>query len=205
MPHHQRIGPVGLFMAGSIGLMPMTGLAADGLRGPDDTTIGSRWQPRIGFSTIRPWWQSSTLDEQDAGSSRVASISLLGDYYFGAVAHRAAAPAGFRATSGLLLRTGNAGLADAAWKKASAVWGMPVVAAGTGSAAAAALPYVGLGYTLAPGRHGWGFSADIGVVANNPARAIRLGRLAAGPQALDDLLRDLRLSPQLNLGVSYSF
>lgn len=204
MPHHKRIGPMGLFMAGSIGLMPMPGWAADGLRGPDDTAVGSRWQPRIGFSTVRPWWQSSTLDDQDAGASRITSISVLGDYYFGAAA-LTSAPAGFRATSGLLLRTGSAGLADMAWKKASAVWGMPVAAAWTGSTAAAAVPYVGVGYTLAPGRHGWGFSADLGVVANRPAGAVRLGRLANGPQALDDLLRDLRLTPQLNLGVSYSF
>ena len=76
---------------------------------------------------------------------------------------------------------------------------------GSGSGASGPLPYLGLGYTSVSVRAGWGFSADIGMVARQPSSAIKLGRVAGGGQALDEVLRELRLTPLLNLGVSYSF
>jgi hypothetical protein len=68
-----------------------------------------------------------------------------------------------------------------------------------------AVPYVGIGYTGLPSRGGWGFSADIGVMALTPESRVKLGRPDGGGQSLDDVLRDLRLSPLVQLGVSYSF
>jgi hypothetical protein len=65
------------------------------------------------------------------------------------------------------------------------------------------VPYVGLGYSGLTGRGGWGFAADVGVMALH-GDSVRFGRLS-GAQSLDDLLRDLRLTPVLQLGVSYSF
>ncbi|MFG5407861.1 hypothetical protein ABXN37_06800 [Piscinibacter sakaiensis] len=67
------------------------------------------------------------------------------------------------------------------------------------------MPYLGLGYSAQPARGGWGFSADIGLVAQAPGAVVRLGRVFNGSQTLDDMLREMRLSPLLNVGVSYSF
>lgn len=61
-----------------------------------------------------------------------------------------------------------------------------------------AWPYVGVGYSGASARHGWGFNADLGLAAQSPG-ALRLG------QRLDDAVRELRLQPLLQLEVSYRF
>jgi hypothetical protein len=67
------------------------------------------------------------------------------------------------------------------------------------------LPYFGLGYTgLAPGRQ-WGFSADVGLLVLNPGPAVRFGRSLSGWNSAEDLMRELRLTPTVHLGVSYSF
>ena len=63
--------------------------------------------------------------------------------------------------------------------------------------------YMGLGYSSLRTRGGWGFSADVGVMALSPSSVVKLGR--SGTQSLDDVLREMRLSPLLHLGVSYSF
>jgi len=52
---------------------------------------------------------------------------------------------------------------------------------------------------------GWGFSADLGLLALNPASAVRFGRSLGAGQSLEDTLREMRLSPVLQLGASYSF
>jgi hypothetical protein len=67
------------------------------------------------------------------------------------------------------------------------------------------VPYLGVGYSDASTRGGWGFSADFGVLALAPKPAVRLGRVFSGQQSFDDLLRELRLTPSVQVGVSYSF
>ncbi|MEY4750263.1 MAG: hypothetical protein RIQ60_2477 [Pseudomonadota bacterium] len=68
------------------------------------------------------------------------------------------------------------------------------------------LPYIGVGYSNrwltgpSAGLTTLGISADFGLMAANPRSAVRLG-----PQALDDTMRDLRLAPMLQLGVSYTY
>ena len=39
----------------------------------------------------------------------------------------------------------------------------------------------------------------------SPRSAVKFGSAIASPLSIDDLLRDLRLSPLIQLGVSYSF
>jgi hypothetical protein len=149
------------------------------------------------------------------GIGRLGGASLLGNYYFGSGAAREGEASGFRATSGVFLgsRLG--------------MWGghAPTVLSGTfvhlerhsfslltlpqpgdgASPESATLPYLGLGYSASSLKHGWGFSADLGLLALDPGSAVRLGRMFSGGQNLDDVLRDLRLSPLLQIGVSYSF
>jgi hypothetical protein len=80
--------------------------------------------------------------------------------------------------------------------------GTPILAE-AGADSIVARPYLGVGYSAANSRAGWGFSAELGLAAQNPS-AIRLGRVVSG-QNLDDQLRDLRLQPVLQLGVNYAF
>ena len=68
------------------------------------------------------------------------------------------------------------------------------------SAEVATLPYMGVGYTGLSVRSGWSFSADLGLVAQNPG-GLKLIR----SQSLDDAVREMRLAPLLQFGVSYAF
>lgn len=71
---------------------------------------------------------------------------------------------------------------------------------------AQALPYLGLGYSSrwltgpTSAASAWGVSADLGLMAASPRSAVRLGQ-----QGLDDTLRELRLAPMLQFGVSYTY
>jgi hypothetical protein len=67
------------------------------------------------------------------------------------------------------------------------------------------LPYVGFGYSGIHAKSGWGFWADVGLVAQSPGNVLGFGRVVSGAQSLDDMVRDLRLSPLVQLGVNYSF
>jgi hypothetical protein len=67
------------------------------------------------------------------------------------------------------------------------------------------LPYVGLGYSGIHAKSGWGFWADVGLVVQNPGNMLGVGRVVSGSQSAEDLVRELRLSPLLQLGVNYSF
>ena len=122
------------------------------------------------------------------------NLSLLGDYYFNAVprgANSQAVASGFRATSGL----------SSAYRQV----GSDAGSLNSGSDFTA-VPYVGLGYSDHAGRAGWGFSADFGLMAVSARSNVKLGRGAGGGAPnIDDLLRDLRLSPLIQIGVSYSF
>jgi hypothetical protein len=187
-------------------------------------TAAPRWQGRVLLGT----GPSSNLLGHTAekwsgapGALSVRSFSVLGDYYFGnRVANRAAMGeprdalgGGFRATSGLLL-----GQRSGAVPMLSALSGanparnfsvdlrserLPLAEPTVGESNA--VPYVGLGYTGMSAKGGWGFSADVGVMALNPGSAVKLGRVMGGSQNLDDVLREMRVSPTLQLGVSYSF
>ena len=68
-----------------------------------------------------------------------------------------------------------------------------------------ALPYLGLGYTSLSARDGWGFSADIGLGGLAPGDRFRLGRSGPTAAQVENVLNDLRLTPVLQLGVSYAF
>ena len=166
---------------------------------------------RLGLNTAQgePWLASG-----HASDTRLSGASVLGDYYIGGrTAARDGSNSGFRATSGLYV-----GARANLWGQALAPAGsMALVSverhsfslaaptlAGEGDDAGA-VPYLGLGYSSHSIKWGLSFSADFGLMALSPGSALRLGRALGGGQSADDLLRDLRLSPVVQLGVSYSF
>lgn len=176
----------------------------DGLRAD---AAWPRWQGRIGLP--EPAWGEPLRRPSP-------SFALLGDYYLTQPGYvqPGSYSGGLRATGGLLV-----GAQGQSWAgfpvngssllragPAAAPPGLRLPGLTEGAAEAddwpASRPYIGIGYTglrtLQEG--GWGFSADLGVVALRPRSAVRLGQ-----QGVGELLRDLQLSPMLQLGVSYSF
>ena len=166
----------------------------------------ARWQGRLSLGTTASPWN---LGVESAGQ-KYSSASLMGDYYFG----NALSNSGFRATSGLVIgprgtlaslgsgqpaaTSGNAfTIANRAYGPSALPYGNDL---GTETATA---PYLGVGYTNLSLRSHWGFSADLGLLGQGSGA--RLGHVVSGGQGLDDAVRDLRLSPLLQLGVSYSF
>ena len=148
----------------------------------------------------------------------LVSARLLGDYYFSGRLSADGRASGFRATSGVLFgsRLGAWGGTPSAALGAASVsverrsFGLlpgALDAVGRDERAAAAVPYVGIGYSSdALDSHGrWGLSADLGLMALRQSGGVRLGRALDGARSTDDALRELRLTPMLQLGVSYSF
>ena len=144
------------------------------------------------------------------------AASLTGDYYFSsALADDTQPRSGFRASSALLIRQSGISLSDVAMtSRSSASFGTPALLAlgapsvSLGDAQAygiSALPYVGVGYSGVSLKSGWGFWADVGLVVQSPGGAIGVGRVLSGTQGVDELLRELRMAPMVQLGVNYSF
>lgn len=165
--------------------------------------FGPRFQARIGINASQSADAANTAWQQQGGV-------VLGDYYFSrARLGIGDVSGGFRATSGLLLG------------QRSLALGTPALAAGQGfnltlvrqtrsaqptgaslNEPWATVPYLGVGWSGVSARGGWGLTADFGFAARgNSGHGLRVGNT----QQLDDLLRELRLTPVLQLGVSYAF
>jgi len=170
---------------------------------------------------VRLGMSASTLDltgaAGPAADTKLSGASVFGDYYFGnRYVTREGETAGFRATTGVFVGS-RAGL-----------WGGPTtLASSTGvlsvernsfslaapqwaddagnDRASSTVPYIGLGYSSSSLKSSFSYSADLGLMALNPGNALRLGRTFGGGQSLEELLRDLRFSPVVQVGVSYSF
>ena len=157
----------------------------------------ARWQGRVSLGT-------------EPAGLKLNTVSLMGDYYFTGSLLGSGRAGGFRATSGMLLgpRTqswlGQPGLsAGNSFSIATQAFSQPAALPASGDTPndTATLPYLGLGYTGLSLRGGWSFNADLGLVARSPGNVVKFGR----SQSMDDTVRELRLSPLLQFGVSYSF
>jgi hypothetical protein len=192
--------------------VPLAALAGgEGLSTDADRVPWARFQGRIAYAAAAT---PTPLAPSDGTGLQVQGMSLMGDVYFGSSRTSAG---GFRATSGLIYgsRTSLAGMSA----MAPASGGLLNVdrrlfgASSTGLAYAAdpvtessgTLPYLGVGYSSLAARSGWSFSADLGLISLAPANAVRFGRVFGGSQNLDDVVRDMRLTPVIQLGASYSF
>lgn len=170
------------------------------------------WQTRVGVNASTPAWRADLLEAGPGPGLKVRGASIIGDYYFARMALGSGGSGGFRASSGLLLGGGaplwaarSPGLASTA---ALGRRGLGLLSSGTGADPATennTVPYLGLGYSGVTGRGGLRFAADVGVMAQGAGAAAGFGRVFSGSQSLDELLRDLRLTPVLQLGVSYAF
>lgn len=150
-------------------------------------------------------------------SPAATAASLGGDYYFSKnLVDAAAAPhSGLRASGALLVRPSGVSLSQLAWASRSmssfAAPGRPVLGY-RGAAVVDAqaqpvdtLPYVGIGYSDYSLKNGWSFWADLGLVVQSPGAVGGLGRTLSGAQGLEEMVRELQLSPMLQFGANYSF
>ena len=184
-----------------------------GLSTDADRVPWARLEGRIVYSAAAPSWRADLAPFERTGL-RVNGLSLLGDLYFGAVSTKTAS-GGFRATSGVIVGSRGPlwGAAGASTSGLLAVdrrlFGptamVPASLSDPTTDNSTTIPYIGVGYSNLSAKSGWSFSADLGVVSLSPSNAVRLGRVFGGGQSLDDVVRDMRLAPVIQLGVSYSF
>jgi hypothetical protein len=178
--------------------------AQNGLLLPTGATNWPQWQGR---------WVLGSAPQTLNDSARWRSSSLLGDYYF--YRHGVTSPTspvgGFRATSGLMFGHPAPRLLTGLGPNLTSGHGLARTGLGQHPDSSprdvdhTTSSYLGLGYTLLSLRGGWGVSADIGL-ASLPRSAIAIGPDSSlGRSSLEDNLRDLRLTPLLQLGLSYSF
>lgn len=182
----------------------------DGLSPAIDQIPWARFQSRV-VAGASPGWRASLAPGERRGL-QATSLGVLGDVYFGSpTAAREQTPSGFRATSGVLVGPRNplwgatASTLSGNDRRVFGASAPPAIGQADASPDTATIPYLGIGYSALPARSGWRFSADLGVVSQSPSNAVRLGRVFSSPQSLDDVVRDMRLSPLIHLGVSYSF
>lgn len=175
------------------------------------TLLTPSWQARLQLSSLAPA-PAGSYEAQRYGGSRLLSASLLGDYYLTG-SGLGGVHGGLRATGGVMLGSlsqSSAGLALGAstspYNQQLAIGQRNVSSfspLGDASDPYGSMSYLGLGYTGQSLRGGWGFSADLGLVNGSATSGMRLG--SSSTQSMEDLLRDMRFRPVLQLGLSYSY
>ncbi len=197
-----------------------SGWAADGLGvgNSADKTPWARWQGRLSLGSTSignsaPNWRPGA-SAFDSSTLKLNSFSLMGDYYFSRASLGANNAGGFRATSGIVVGPRTSSLWAAAPSLAAGglvsvdrrLFGQSARPIGMdASVDTATLPYLGVGYSGLSGQGGWAFSADLGLLGQSSGNALKVGRTFNSGPTLEDQLRDMRLSPVLQLAVSYSF
>lgn len=207
-----RYGHLALAVAIGTGL-PVWAADGNGLQASDTSWFHGRWESRIE-------WNQGPTSPHHAAPYALTSIAprhplrswaALRDYYFdgGDTPSFAPTTTGLRATGGLLVTP------------RSTLTNLPSHRGGTGSPSLSypafgsdgwrpqddlvPVPYVGVGYSDLSTRSGWGFRADLGLMALQPQSAVKLGSTLLGAQGVDTWLNSMQLSPVLQIGVSYSF
>lgn len=175
---------IGLLLAGHA-------MAVDGLRVADPSAPWPRWQARLDLTEA----PGTRLGMASAPAVRPPiRATLVGDYDLGRFdlgMHQATGR--LRATGGLLFGLhAPVGGNVAAWN-------------GQGGGVSPSAPYLGVGYTGWSTRTGLSFTADLGLTADYPGGTWRFGRALFGNQGADDVLRELRLQPRLQLGMQYRY
>ena len=186
----------------------------EGLSTDADRVPWARLQSRIAAAPGAPGWRSDFAPLERSGL-QVGGVGFLGDLYFGPAKAERSSAGGFRATSGVLVGARSPWLAAVSSPTTGGLFASDrrlfgasanaVVAPADPSFESATVPYLGIGYSSLAGKSGWHFSADLGVVSQSPGNVVRFGRVFGGAQNLDDVIRDMRLAPVVQLGVSYSF
>ncbi len=183
--------------------------AGPGLATPQAETWWPQWQARLSLQVL-PLTGHSNAPLALTQQRGVQGGAVLGDYYFSRqlAGH-------FRASGGLMV--GSLGGAPVSFVAAPTAASTPArlglalasaaaPAPGTpASESAEAVPYLGFGYAGSLWRDSIALTADLGLVSERPSAAGSVGRAVFGNQGMNQALRDMRLSPVLQLGMRYKF
>lgn len=186
----------GLLIAAAGGVQADSGLVA-----PSAEQLWPQWQARVTLQagSLSPLAAAQWLDAGLPQQRGVQGGAVFGDYVFARPSFGS-----FRASGGLLMGA-QGGLPLGSFNAGSRI-GLALTsgaAGATGTSDSTTLPYLGLGYSGAPWRGALAITADVGMVAERPGGG--LGRALFGNQGFDGTLREIRLSPLLQLGVRYTF
>jgi hypothetical protein len=204
-------GPTLVFMAIAQGQFSVH-LGSPGLGSSYALPLGDTPEAAAERSVVR-FGRSGPLeyDLSGRGQMGLSDLSVMGDYYF-------KRSWGLRASGGMLLGqprpvSSQDPLADSRVGTTSSMRRSSTSLGLDSRAAQNAAPYLGLGYTgTSPGRP-WGFFADVGMVMLKPRSSVQLGTTPMAPAMSDqrmydggsDLIDDWRMSPLIQLGISYKF
>jgi len=203
---NMRLKPLVAVVVLSVAATGAVAGSGHGLMVDVDRVAWPQWRARLQMTT-EPLVPAAALT-LDSTAAQPRSAALFGDYYVARPYFGFAG--GVRVTSGVVFGPRGAVMSatHAAPPTAQSFSALtrPAVAAqliDTPSEQTQAWPYLGVGYSDGSVGGGWGFSADLGVAAQGLGWA-RSKRASASP-SLDDSVRELRLTPVLQLGVSYRF
>jgi hypothetical protein len=185
----------------------------DGLSANSDRFAWAGFQSRIALAPGAPGWRADFAPTERSGL-QVGGVGLLGDVFLGGERPAGTQSTGFRATSGVLIGARSPLLGSSTTPTSGGLYASnrrlfgasaSSLAATDASVDGSTVPYIGIGYSSLAAKSGWGFSADLGVVSQSPGSVVRFGRVFGGTQSLDDVIRDMRFAPVVQVGVSYSF
>ncbi len=189
------------------GLAGSSWAAGPGLRVADEEGGPSAWRARLEFNT------SAVVSGLGVPAAAVRhSLRLMGDYNLGQMRLGQSSVGQFHLTSGLWYGPRSMLLAAVPGPYRS-VGPLTIGWSATDAAVrrleanpepSATWPYLGLGYSGALFGGTVGLNADLGWTLQSPGAA-SWSRALDGSSALDSMLRDLRLTPMLRLGMSYRF
>lgn len=180
---------------------PWVAAAEAGLVVPQADAWWPHWQFRVALQTTAGDAPRLSRPLDAAPLARPwQGASVLGDFYFALPSYGA-----FRASGGLM--SGAQGGVPLLSVPAGPRLGFTVQggAAGGIGDGATTTPYLGLGFTGTGWNQSFSLTADVGVVADRPAASLALGRALLGNQGFELALREMRLSPVLQLGMRYTF
>ena len=189
-------------------------LAADGADGSGLTPKperlnGSAWQGRVSLAVDVPVLRTDFGRSATAGL-QVRSISLMRDYYLTGPLIGSGGQGGLHTTGGLIVTPGGRHPAGGASglttiERRTAGHGASTLGGDAPADGSVTIPYVGVGYVGQSTKGRWSFSADFGLMALAAGNVVKFGGVFTGSQSLDGLARELRFSPVMQMGLSYSF
>lgn len=171
--------------------------AADASQSISDAQAWEGLKARLALGTNSTASRSELGGTLDTDPQKINSLSLMGDYYL--TKPWLGTAGGLRATSGVLF-----GSRSSIWSSPALLDRRSTPGYDAGNDSTGTLPYLGVGYTGWSSKGGWGLSADVGLMGT-PRSSGRLPKGSTASQSLDDTVRDLRFSPLVQLGLSYSF
>lgn len=177
-----RYGHLALAVAIGAGL-PAWAADGNGLQASDTSWFHGRWASRIE-------WNQGLTSPRHSGPYTLAATAprhplrgwaALRDYYFdgGDTPSFAPATTGLRATGGLLVTPRSALVTSSPRRGSASTWSPSLTRPSFSNDGRqpqddlVPVPYVGVGYSDLSTRSGWGFRADLGLMALQPQSAIK--------------------------------